>query len=218
MGQGARACLVGIRPGPARCHLAPVLLVALANAAPVAVTSSLFLFFVESRLGAPGWEGPLLLLFFVAAAGAAPLWGMLAERMGAKRTLMAAMVLSILSFSFALLLGTGDIGAFAADLPCIGRGTWRGPDAAAGDLCPADGNDRTQCHRRLCALVVRVEIHAGFCRCGATSNAGRGRVFFGRANSEIALLTLSLLYALVPCILKACRRCHCWPCTKLEEE
>ena len=42
-----------------------LLMVALVNAAPVAVSSTLFLFFVESRLEAPGWDGPFLLLFFL---------------------------------------------------------------------------------------------------------------------------------------------------------
>ena len=67
------------------------------NAAPVAVSSTLFLFFVESRLAAPGWEGPLLLLFFLSAALAAPLWGRLAEQFGAKPVLLAGMVLSIVA-------------------------------------------------------------------------------------------------------------------------
>ena len=101
-------------------------MVALANAAPVAVTSTLFLFFVESRLDAPGWEGPLLLLFFISAAGAAPVWGMIAERIGAKKALLAAMVLAIVAFSFALLLGTGDTIAFA--LICLASGAALGAD------------------------------------------------------------------------------------------
>jgi GPH family glycoside/pentoside/hexuronide:cation symporter len=41
-----------------------LLLIALVNAAPVAVSSTLFLFYVEIALQAPGWEGALLLLFF----------------------------------------------------------------------------------------------------------------------------------------------------------
>ena len=39
-----------------------LLLLALVNATPLAVSSTLFLFYVESRLGAVGWEGPLLVL------------------------------------------------------------------------------------------------------------------------------------------------------------
>ncbi|MDZ4136439.1 MAG: MFS transporter, partial [Paracoccaceae bacterium] len=78
-----------------------LLLLAMVNAAPVAVTSSLFLFFVESRLQAPGLEGPLLLLFFATAAVAAPIWSRLAARFGAKRVLMAGMGLAVLAFGFA---------------------------------------------------------------------------------------------------------------------
>ena len=61
-----------------------LLLIALVNAAPVAVTSTLFLFFVEYRLAAPGAEGPLLVLFFFAAALAAPVWGRAARAFGAR--------------------------------------------------------------------------------------------------------------------------------------
>ena len=70
-----------------------LLVIALFNAAPVAVTSTLFLFYVESVLRAPGWEGPLLLVFFLSAAVAAPFWGKLAERFGPKPVLLAAMTL-----------------------------------------------------------------------------------------------------------------------------
>jgi GPH family glycoside/pentoside/hexuronide:cation symporter len=51
-----------------------LLLIALVNAAPVAVSSTLFLFFVESRLAAPGQEGTLLLLFFVSAGSSPCFW------------------------------------------------------------------------------------------------------------------------------------------------
>jgi GPH family glycoside/pentoside/hexuronide:cation symporter len=90
-----------------------LLLLALVNAAPVAVTSTLFLFFVESRIGMPDLAGPLLLLFFLAAAVTAPLWGRIAARYGQKQTLMAGMIIAIIAFAFALRLGTGDVLAFA---------------------------------------------------------------------------------------------------------
>ncbi|WP_299027475.1 MFS transporter [uncultured Sulfitobacter sp.] len=103
-----------------------LLLIALLNAAPVAVSSTLFLFYVESALGAPGFEGPLLLLFFLSAAGAAPVWGVLAERYGTKPVLLAAMVLAIVAFGGALFLGTGDQWLFA--VVCIASGAAMGAD------------------------------------------------------------------------------------------
>ncbi|MEM9970675.1 MAG: MFS transporter, partial [Pseudomonadota bacterium] len=103
-----------------------LLLIALLNATPVAVTSTLFLFFVETRLAAPGWEGPLLLLFFLAAAASAPLWGRYAETVGAKRALLTGMVLAIISFAGAAFLGAGDTWAFA--LICLASGAALGAD------------------------------------------------------------------------------------------
>ena len=49
-----------------------LLFLALVNSSPVALSSTLFLFFVESRLNAPDWAGIFLILFFLAAAIATP--------------------------------------------------------------------------------------------------------------------------------------------------
>ena len=152
-----------------------LLLVALVNAAPVAITSTLFLFFVESRLAAPGWEGPYLVLFFLSAACAAPGWGALAERFGAKRMLLVAMV----AVDRGLRLGDharrGRSGGVRGDLRGLGRGHRRGHDAAARALCPAHGRHRTQRRRGVRPLGLRVEIHAGAGRgLGAAGAAGGG--------------------------------------------
>jgi glycoside/pentoside/hexuronide:cation symporter, GPH family len=180
------------------------LLLAMVNAAPVAVTSTLFLFFVESRIGAPGLAGPLLLLFFLAAAGSAPLWGWLAARYGQRHALMAGMVLAIVAFGFALRLGSGDVAAFAAI------------SAASGAALAAD----------------MVLLPALFARHLAAQNGGEAMGFglwsfaskitlafaaltlfpildaqgfhSGQANSPQALLSLTLLYAGLPCVLKLC--------------
>lgn len=101
-------------------------LIALLNAAPLAVSSTLFLFFVTQALEARGWEGPLLILFFLSAAGAVPIWGRLADAFGEKQTLLAAMILAIVSFCAVPLLGPGDVGAFAAI--CVLSGAAIGAD------------------------------------------------------------------------------------------
>ncbi len=103
-----------------------LLQIALLNAAPVAVSSTLFLFYVESALEAPGFEGPLLLLFFLSAAGAAPVWGTLAEKYGTQPVLLSAMVLAIFAFGGALFLGVGDQWWFA--LVCVASGAAMGAD------------------------------------------------------------------------------------------
>ena len=102
-----------------------LLILALVNATPLAVSSTLFLFFVEARLDAAGWEGPLLVLFFLAAALSAPLWSAAAIRWGEKRVLLVAMVLAIIAFGFAASLGAGDAGLFA--VICVVSGPRSGP-------------------------------------------------------------------------------------------
>ena len=107
--QGGRVAATGFGPVLRDAQARGLLLIALVNAAPVAITSTLFLFYVESRLDAPGWEGAYLLLFFLCAALAAPLWGALAERHGARPMLLAAMVLSIAAFGWASQQDMDDI-------------------------------------------------------------------------------------------------------------
>lgn len=178
-----------------------LLAIALVNAAPVAVTSTLFLFFVESRLAAPGWEGPLLLLFFLSAAASAPVWSRLATRYGEKPMLLAGMVLAIAAFVFAYTLGPGDALAFA--LICAASGAAMGADLT---LLPA------LFARRM--AVIAPQAAAGF---GLWSFVSKFALAFaavtllpvldragftGPDSPEAALSLLSILYALIPCALK----------------
>ncbi len=179
-----------------------LLLIALVNAAPVAVSSTVFLFFVESRLGAPGMEGPLLLLFFAAAAASAPFWTRAAERWGAKPVLLAAMVLAVVSFVGAMALGTGDVAWFA--LICLASGATAGADLT---LLPA----------LFATRMARVAPQAGegFGLWSFVSKASLAVAAVallpileasgfaaGTENSEAALSVLSWTYAGVPCVLK----------------
>ena len=180
-----------------------LLMIAFLNAAPVAVTSSLFLFFVESRLQAPGWEGPLLLLFFVSAAGAAPLWGRAAQKHGAKRVLLLGMALAIVSFIFAALLGPGDVLPFA--LVCIASGAALGADLTLLSAIFARRMEKVSPDASrafgLWAFTTKatLAISAGVVLplLGAS-----GFVSGGAENSAEALAMLTFLYALLPCGLK----------------
>jgi GPH family glycoside/pentoside/hexuronide:cation symporter len=179
-----------------------LLLIALINAAPVAVSSTLFLFFVESRLGAPGWEGPLLLVFFLSAALAAPLWGRAAEQWGAKRTLLAAMVLAIAAFGWAALLGTGDTWAFAA--VCVVSGAAVGADLTLlpamfarrmADIAPGASEGFG-----LWSLVSKLTLALAAVALLPALEAGGFQA--GMQNDETALHLLTLLYCALPCVLK----------------
>ena len=103
-----------------------LLVLAFVNALPVAVSSSLFLFFVTHRLQATAWAGALLLVFFLSAAASAPIWAALARRYGTRRALLGSMSLAIAIFAVVGFLGTGDVGLFA--LVCVISGASIGAD------------------------------------------------------------------------------------------
>ncbi|MFX0545310.1 MFS transporter [Roseovarius sp. S1116L3] len=179
-----------------------LLLIALVNAAPVAVSSTLFLFFVESRLGAPGWEGPLLLVFFLSAALAAPVWSRAAERWGPKRALLAAMVLAIAAFGWAALLGTGDVWAFA--VVCVVSGAAVGADLTLlpaifarrmAEIAPGASEGFG-----LWSFVSKLTLALAAVALLPALEAGGFEA--GLQNDEAALLLLTLLYCAVPCGLK----------------
>jgi GPH family glycoside/pentoside/hexuronide:cation symporter len=179
-----------------------LLVLALVNATPVAVSSTLFLFFVESRLDAPGMEGPLLLLFFLAAAASAPLWGRAAARFGAKRSLLSGMVLSIVAFAGAALLGAGDTALFA--LVCLGSGAALGADLTLlpaifarrmARIAPtaAEGFGLWSLVSKFTLAFAAVALLPLLETTGFTT---------GPDNDPQALRMLTILYAVVPCVLK----------------
>ncbi|MEX1663720.1 MFS transporter [Thioclava sp. 15-R06ZXC-3] len=179
-----------------------LLLLAFVNSLPVAVTSTLFLFFVGDRLGLPDLAGPFLILFFIAAGASAPLWGRLARRVGARRVLLAAMILAIVSFIGAFSLPPGAALSFAAI--CIGSGI-------------ALGADMVILSALFAATLSRAGLQAGQAfgiwnfSAKATLAIAAGTVLpllqhFGYQpdgeNSRAALDALNFSYALVPCALK----------------
>ena len=180
-----------------------LLLLALVNATPLAVSSTLFLFFVESRLGAVGWEGPLLLLFFLAAALSSPLWSKLAQRFGEKPVLLVAMVLAVASFGYTLTLSAGDEIQFA--LVCVLSGATIGADLTLlpamfarrmARISPNGGQGFG-----LWSLVSKFTLaFAAVVLLPLLENAGFAA---GQTDlPEAALTMLTVLYALVPCGLK----------------
>lgn len=180
-----------------------LLFIALINAAPAAVSSTLFLFFVETRLQAPGMEGPLLLMFFMCAALSAPIWGLLAERFGTKQVLLSAMVLAIAAFGGALFLGPGDWVLFA--VICAASGATMGADLtllpatfarrmAVISPSAAEGFGLWSFVSKFTLAFAAVLLLPALERAGFQSGSG--------SNPESALVMLSLFYAGVPCALK----------------
>lgn len=172
------------------------------NALPVAVTSTLFLFFVEDRLQAPDAAGWLLALYFLTAAASVPLWSRLTRRIGKRRALMTALMLAIGAFIWAWGLGAGEVTSFA--VICALSGIAVGGDVAILPSLLADAlvdapqirslafgvwNFLTKLTLALAAGVALPLLDVAGYRPGAT-------------NTREALATLAFAYALLPCLLK----------------
>jgi glycoside/pentoside/hexuronide:cation symporter, GPH family len=180
-----------------------LLILAFLNATPVAVTSTLFLLFVESRLGAPDAAGPFLLLFFLSAAASTLGWSRLARRLGPKRALLSGMVLSVAAFLWAATLDEGNLTAFS--VICLASGAALGADMT---LLPAIfarrlaviGQGGEAAAFALWSFVSKLSLAVA----AVTLLPMLDRFGFapGPTNPASALTALSVLYALVPCALK----------------
>ncbi|MDE2648171.1 MAG: MFS transporter [Paracoccaceae bacterium] len=184
--------------------LKSLIIVSFLGAAPLAVTSSLFLFFVDSVLIATEYTGVLLVIFFLSAAVASPFWAILARRYNEKLILFIAMIISILSFCFVLFLGERDIIEFS--IICMISGISVGADFT---LLPALFAQRvekistqatqafgvwsfvTKASLALAAIILLPILDYSGYQVGS------------KENSVEAIQTLTILYALVPSVLKS---------------
>lgn len=195
---GDRISFAGLRKAGALRLLA----LALVNSLPVAITSTLFLFFVEDRLQLSGKAGPLLILFFLSAGLSVPLWTRMSHKIGPKATLVLAMPLAILGFVGAAFLAPGNQLGFAAI--CLASGAALGADMV---ILPA----------MFSVALTRAGLKASMAF-GIWSFAGKLGLALaaftvlpvlehngftpGAPNSAAALSTLNIAYAVLPCILK----------------
>ena len=178
------------------------LLLSLANAMPTAITSTLFLFYVDDRLKLPHLAGAFLVLFFLSAGATAPLWSRLAVRFGPVRVLPWAMGLAILAFAWAALLPEGAAVRFAAI------------SAASGATL---GADMVILPALFSATLARHDLPAGtafglwaftgkialaLAAAAVLPALGRAGYVPGGANTAAALSALTVAYAVLPCGLK----------------
>lgn len=179
-----------------------LILLTFVNSLPVAITSTLFLFFVEDRLRLADASGLLLILFFLAAAASIPVWTRLSGALGPRLALIVAMTLAIASFGWASQLTEGALLAFS--LICIGSGFALGADML---LLPA----------LFSAALARNGLQTGQAF-GLWSFSNKVTLAIAAAvvlpilelsgfqaaqeNSQEALSRLTLLYAVIPCGLK----------------
>ena len=103
-----------------------LLAVFVVNGIAAALPATLVLFFVADVLQAEAWGGAFLALYFVSGIAFLPLWVVLSRRFGRVPAWVASMAVAIAAFSWAWLLGAGDIWAFA--VICLLSGAALGAD------------------------------------------------------------------------------------------
>jgi GPH family glycoside/pentoside/hexuronide:cation symporter len=96
------------------------------NGIASALPATLLLFFVRDRLQVPNWQALYLGAYFLAAAGALPLWVRCVKHLGLQRTWLAGMVLSVLAFCVVPFLQPGDPWPFM--WVCLASGAALGAD------------------------------------------------------------------------------------------
>ena len=179
-----------------------LLALALVNGLPVAITSTLFLFFVEDRLGLKDMAGPLLVLFFLGAGLSVPGWSWLAARIGTRATLAISMPLAILGFAGAILVEPGQLGLFAAI--CLASGLALGAETL---LLPAMFSIALARSGLQASLAFGIWAFAGKLGLSLAAFVVMPILAWqgfapGQPNAPQALTALTLLYAALPCGLK----------------
>lgn len=185
-----------------------VLLADIAWGTGPAVSGSLFFFYFDAIRGYDrGPAGLLLLVYFLGALAGAPVWSRLARRIGKHKALMAAGVLYAIAQTGILILPHGLAiaigGMFLAGLSfTAGPALLRAMMADLGDEERlASGVDRTGLLFSLLTGSVKIGSAAAVgIGLSALSVAGFEPALAER-NSADALLTLKLMFAIVPAIL-----------------
>lgn len=179
-----------------------LLALGLVNGLPVAITSTLFLFFVEDRLGLRGMAGPLLVLFFLGGGLSIPGWSRLARSIGTRATLAISMPLAIAGFAGAAFVPPGQLGLFAGI--CLASGVALGAETL---LLPAMFSIALARSGLQASLAFGIWAFAG--KLGLSLAAflvmpvlGWSGFVPNHPNRPEALNTLTLLYAVLPCGLK----------------
>lgn len=181
----------------------------LLNGFAAALPTTLFLLFVEFRLDAPDWRGPLIILYFLCGCAAIPLWVRLARYFGQVQVWRFAMAFSALCFLPVLFLSPGDEIYFAIICVCTGIGLGADlalPAAITADLLDEHWQDqgarRTGLMFAALAMVMKLAfaLAVGFAF-PILEGLGFSQIP-GAINSEQALMGLATLYALFPAIAK----------------
>lgn len=177
----------------------------LANAFP----ATLFLLFVEHVLGRPDLRGPLILLYFICAVAAVPLWTWAGRRWGKHRAWIGSMLISVMFFAPVAFFREGFEIWFA--IVCVVTGVcYAGdtvlPPAIQADVLDEDrlatGEERAGLLFAWLGLLSKLTFAFGVGIAFPVMEAIGFNPQEGAVNTASAIAGVALLYALVPTVLK----------------
>ena len=194
-------------------RIRPYLILAFVNAIPVAITSTLFLFYVEYAIGSATASGQLLLLFFGAATVSVPIWTVLANKYAIEWVLGGAMLASLIAFVVTFTLGVGDIVAFA--IICGITGVLTGADLTLLPMIFIKFLQRTDVPSEEAFGYWSLSSKLALALAVGLVLPGLGVSGFDPASpTPLGIHNLSVAYALVPSLLKICAIYALWRVTK----
>ena len=183
-----------------------LLIVFVANGIAAALPATLFLFFVADVLQLESASGGLLALYFIAGAASLPVWVRLSAAYGRTSAWLAAMLLAILAFAGASLLGSGDLYLFA--LICIASGLALGADLALPAAIAADLGER-QGQAGACFGVWNFVAKLNLALAAGLALPLLGLLGYVPGGST-GLSALTFTYALLPLFFKALAAALLW--------
>jgi len=192
-----------ITNGPFLRLLSAWFLNGLANGIPAA----LFFLYLEFGLGAAADQRPLfILLYFVAAIAAIPIWLKLSRTFGKHRVWCWAMILACIAFVAVPVIPPGSLAAFA--VVCLITGMSLGADLALPPAIQADvvdygafrsGRARAGLQFALWGMSTKFALAAAV---GLALPGVEALGFDPEVPTDTGILSLIVIYALVPVVIK----------------
>ncbi len=185
-----------------------LLAVFLLNGTANAIPATLVLFYIDDVVGREDLAPAFLCTYFLAGILTMPLWPWLARRYSPERAWLAGMLAAIVAFLAAAFLGNGDVLAYFT--VCLLSGLALGADLALPPALLASAIDEETAHGRgypggayfgLWTLVTKLNLAL------AAGLALPLLALLGYSAtdtpSDHSAQALALIYALLPCVLKA---------------
>ena len=193
----------------------PLLAIFVMNGIAASIPATLVLFFIEDVVKRPDLTAHFLVTYFAAGAIGMPLWVRLSVAIGKGRAWFAGMILSIAAFVWAYRLGAGDATPFF--IICAMSGLGLGADLALPPSLLADviddderaGKGRNEgAYFGLWNLVTKANLAlAAGVALPLLASLGYAPK---QSHSIETVAALAAVYALLPCVLKACAALLLW--------